>query len=233
MTLMFLDSLSTIHSWWLWLWEIQIDSSLIASIPPYPARWKTNAVTVAGGNGQWERDQSTLLPCWSLCRWRSNGVHCWLGESSYCVLEDWCHDRWSAGRWEGWRVIDWISWIGQSMWLWIERRIVFSSAIERIDEWCAGLVVLILVRPPLPIRDRLLSTTSIVGGWQWTIKVLSMSVIGRNMKWDDMTREETRKAQWSPVVIDEGEGRHQLNRPTHLFVDGQSTLYISDTTIIV
>ena len=128
------------------------------------------------------------------------------------------------------QVIDWISWIIQQMWLWIERRIVFSSAIKIIDEWCVGLVILILVRPPLPIRDRLLSTTSIVRGWQWTIKVLSMSVI--------TTKHEVRRydkgGDNKGIVVAGGHGERRRSSstqrgPIHLFVDGQSTLYVSDS----
>ena len=194
-------------------WMSRRQSILLAG---RPRRWPWPVAMVRG------MGEINSLPLWSLCRWGSNSVHRWLRESSDHGVEGGCDDRWSTGRWATGRVIDWISCHPTDVIVDRETLLICDRGNRRVMRW--------------PRR----SSSSLPR--QGEIVIDNIACLGLTMDAEgalyvsDYEKHEVRRydkggdKKGTLVAGGHGEGdkRNQLNWPTYLFVDAQSTLYVSD-----
>ena len=202
---------------------------MIASIPPYPARWKTNAVTVAGGHGSGNETNQLHCPC---------GLFVDEDQTVY-IADCWNHRivSWKAGAMTG-EVLaggkgkgNRSDQLNYPIDVIVDREtdslLICDKGNHRVMRW--------------PRRPHLNTTTTSNQGQIVIDNIdcygLTMddqgSLYVSDMKKHEVRRYDKRGDKKGTVVAGghgEGDGRHQLNWPTYLFVDGQSTLYVSDTS---
>ena len=205
-----------------------IDSlSLIASIPPCLARWKTNAVTVAGGHGKGNGTNQLNYP-----------YGLFVDEDQTIYIADCSNHRivsWKTGATRG-EVLaggkkkgNRLDQLYEPTDVIVDREtdslLICDSENRRVMRW--------------PRRPHLSTTATSNQGqivinniqcWGLTIDDQGSLYVSDTKKHE--VRRYDKGGDKEGIVVAgghrEGEGRHQLNYPTSLFIDSQSTLYVSD-----
>ena len=207
--------------------EIQIDSSLIASIPPYPARWTTNAVTVAGGYGKGHGTNQLSSP---------HGL--FVDEDQTVYIADYSNHRivsWKTGAMTG-EVLAGAKGAGTRL------DQLNGPTDVTVDRETDSLLICDRQNRRVMRWPRRLHLSTTTNSNQGEIVIDNIDCCGLTMDEQgslyvsDYKKHEVRRydkeGDNKGIVVagshGAGEGRHQLNNPIYLFVDGQSTLYVSE-----